>query len=148
METESLFCLLLLFNECQAKFNLSRSAVVCCCLIFYCGDSQISVLSSLIKVGTSGKNKERFLSQEETRKKRLVLTCHFTRFFDVWFVNPCWCAVSFTKFYFFTISIHRRFFLCLFLFKVILLLFFVCLQFKQSHFFFKDVHNLFRFHKI
>ena len=83
VKTESLFCLLLLFNECQAKFNLSRSAVVCWCLIFYCGDSQISVLSSLIKVGTSGKNKERFLSQEETRKKRLVLTCHFTRFFDI-----------------------------------------------------------------
>ena len=108
VETESLFCLLLLFNECQAKFNLSRSAVVCWCLIFYCGDSQISVLSSLIKVGTSGKNKERFLSQEETRKKRLVLTCHFTRFCDIWFGNNQWYAVRFTKFYSFVISVHRR----------------------------------------
>ena len=53
------------------------------------------------KLGQAEKIKRDF-SQE--KKKRLVLTCHFTRFFDVWFVNNPWYAVSFTKFYFYDFS--------------------------------------------
>ena len=108
----------------RSKWRLSLYFVYCCCLMnvelsSICHDQLLFVgalYSTAVilisqfylhwsKLGQAEKIKRDF-SQE--KKKRLVLTCHFTRFFDIWFRKNQWYAVRFTKFYSFVISVHRR----------------------------------------